>query len=308
MTDWLNDVIPRINELLGEYPYKPTIRAIFYRLVSENKITNTFQTYKGLVQALGNARKKKSNDERYVNPDAIGDDTRHIEDIKDHFWTQEEYIKYLVDRLKNAHEEYFDNGYLPAWHEQENYVEIMIEKDALRGAIKSILPKDYVRLIPNRGWDSISFRNDNIRRLYWKIWQESKKVYVLYFGDYDPSGQRMSKNYEKWLSKYRIKLVRVALNKDQISKYSLDHLRNPDPEELSKLQKDPNKYDFMNDNDGGLFQIEMDAVLKNANDFKDLVLDAIKPYYDQEVHAKLLKQYTPRKINQIVRKKVKFLD
>jgi hypothetical protein len=32
MTNWLIDVIPKVIQLLDEYEYRPTIRAIFYRL------------------------------------------------------------------------------------------------------------------------------------------------------------------------------------------------------------------------------------------------------------------------------------
>lgn len=106
----------------------------------------------------------------------------------------------------------------------------MIEKEALRGAFKSVLPSDYVRIVPNRGWDLIPYRKENIRRLVdWKhggmlsspTGDIPKEVYVLYFGDYDPTGIAMSYKIEQWLKPEGINFVRVALNHDQISIYWL---------------------------------------------------------------------------------------
>jgi hypothetical protein len=73
MTKWLIDVIPKVIELLDEYEYRPTIRAIFYRLVSDEIISNTFGEYKGLIQALGTARKKEPEEKGYISPFAFAD-------------------------------------------------------------------------------------------------------------------------------------------------------------------------------------------------------------------------------------------
>jgi hypothetical protein len=92
---------------------------MFYRLVSDNIIQNTFSVYKNLIQALGAARHKKPYEKGYISPLAFADDTRHIEDIRDSFLTPQEYIEYHINRLRNARENYHSYGYLNKWYNQD---------------------------------------------------------------------------------------------------------------------------------------------------------------------------------------------
>jgi hypothetical protein len=126
--NWKVDVIPRVQKLLDQYPYAPTVRAIFYRPVSDDVIPNTFPNYKGLIQALSTAREKRPADAGYISVYAFADDTRRIEDLNDEFWTDKEYVDMLVNQLKDAKNGYFRNGYLTRWHNQPKYIEVMIEK------------------------------------------------------------------------------------------------------------------------------------------------------------------------------------
>jgi hypothetical protein len=146
--NWKVDVIPRVQKLLDQYPYAPTLRAIFYRLVSDEVIPNKYEVYKGLIQALNTAREKESHEDGYISVYSFADDTRFIEDINDTFWTPEEYVDGVISGVKNAHKDYFKRGYLTRWHDQPNYIEIMIEKNALRGAFKYVLSDRQVRIVP----------------------------------------------------------------------------------------------------------------------------------------------------------------
>jgi hypothetical protein len=188
----------------------------------------------------------------------------------------------------------------------------MLEKEALREAFKSMLPRNFVRIVPNRGWDSITYRTNNICRLYdWKHGENTndnpKNVYVLYFGDYDPTGVAMSYKIQDCLRPYDINFVRVALNHEHITHYDLDHLRNPDPKVEEKLKRDTNGHRFKKENNGQLFQIELDALEKNPQQFRDLVVNAVDQYYDASIHEENLKEFTPEKITAYVDNKVKFL-
>jgi uncharacterized membrane protein len=85
-------------------------------------------------------------------------------------------------------------------------------------------------------------------------------------------------------------------------------LRNPDPDVVKKLGQDPNRHRFMEENNGELFQIELDALQKNPQQFKDLVVDTVNQYYDESIHEKNLKEFTPKKITALINKRVKFLQ
>ena len=301
--NWQRNVIPKVQEFLGLSSYRPTMRGTFYRLVSDNIITNIFKNYKGLIQALSLAREKSPDEEGYISVYAFADNTRFIEDIDDEFWSPEEFVDYHINILQNAGTYYLKNGYLTRWHNQLNYVEVMIEKNALRGAFKDILSEINVPIVPNNGWSSKIYTQKNIDRLVAHKrgnagnGEGPKEVYVLYFGDYDPTGLRMSDNIERDFEKHGINFERVGLNKQHISEYSLDHLRNPDPEVMKKLKKDANREIFKAQNNGELFQIELDALQKSEQQFKSLILDAVNKYYDKSIYQENLRKFTADSIN-----------
>jgi hypothetical protein len=59
--DWINDVVPRVRQVLEERRQQgvpaATVRGIFYILVSLKLIENMQQRYKGLSRALVTARR-----------------------------------------------------------------------------------------------------------------------------------------------------------------------------------------------------------------------------------------------------------
>jgi hypothetical protein len=212
-----------------------------------------------------------------------------------------------------------------------------------------------IRVVPNNGCSSMSYRQENIDRLIEKRRTDTdqngnrfyKKVHILYFGDYDHSGRKMDRNialdlvlalehgysgkrlekeserlrriggareiYEGELydrlneAKEKKIFHRVALTKEQITDFKLEHLKNTNPEVLEKLEKDPNRQDFINEN-GSLFQIEVDAMQRDPQKFKELVLSAVNGYFKEEIHKEVMAEYTAEDIDGIVNKKVMFID
>ena len=304
--DWKNDVIPKVlHKLQYEYTFAPTIRGMYYNLASDGVISNTTEHYKGLDRALVDARNAG-----LIPMDAFVDNTRKIVDINnDTYWSPQNLITYLVDGLKNLRREYFSSDNIPRWHKQTHYVEVWLEKDALKGTFQSILKDREVRIVPNRGWSSLSFKNDNIQRLLTKQ-EEGKIVHVLYFGDFDPSGSAMDRNLARDLNDALGTVhtfERIALTKSQIKDFGLEHLKNPDPDVLNKLQRDQNSYSFIQEN-GDLYQIEIDALQRDPGKFKDLVLSAVDRYFDQRVYDAVMTEYTPQDIEKLVHEQVQFND
>jgi hypothetical protein len=156
---------------------------------------------------------------------------------------------------------------------------------------------------------SLSFKNDNIQRLLTKQ-EERKIVHVLYFGDFDPSGLAMAKNLARDLNVAlgtEHTFERIALTKPQIKDFGLEHLKNPDREVLNKLQGDQNSYSFIQEN-GDLYQIEIDALQRDPEKFKNLVLSAIDRFFDQCVYDAIMTEYTPQDIEKLVHEQVQFND
>jgi hypothetical protein len=346
---WQKKVIPKVNGKLGVYTYRPTIRGMFYNLVSNGILQNTPKQYRGLVNALTTARRNGT-----VDMYAFADNTRWIDDINDNYQTPEEYVQDCIDILKGARKDYFDS--IPRWDRQKHYVEVWVEKNALRGLFAGILRGLEVRVVPNNGWSSMIYKQENINRLRKKRTGNTdkdgntleKKVHVLYFGDYDPTGRKMDRNialelvlalehgysgkalekeserlrriggagehyegeiYDRLSEANELKIFqRVALTKEQITDFKLEHLKNTDPDVLEKLKKDPNREDFEKEN-GSLFQIEVDAMQRDPQKFKELVLSAVNDtYFDENIHKEMIEEFTPKDIDKIINKKVRFTD
>jgi hypothetical protein len=351
MGRWQKLVVPRVIQELKTFSYKPTIRGMFYLLASDKSgqqvLQNTFKEYKGFIEAMSVARRNGD-----IPIDAFADDTRAIYDIRDKFETPSKYIDIRVYLLKNAGKYYFDS--IPMWHKQEHYVEIWCEKAALRGLFISIVESEklQVRVIVNKGWSSMPYRQANIKRLLEKSKKGDvdsdgkaieKQFHVLYFGDYDPSGRRMDMNISldlvlaatKGLTGAKLEkksrqlrdgiesydgelddlleeaeelelFKRIALTKPQITEYGLRGLENPDPKVMEKLQRDSNREAFIREN-GSLFQIEVDALQKDPR-FKDLIIDSVNDYFDQDVYDTMMEEYTVRDVKNELRNKIIFLD
>ncbi len=101
---WQKQIIPKVKEKLRTYTYRPTVRGMFYNLVSDGILQNTPKQYGGLVDALGVARRNCT-----IPMNAFVDNTRRIDDIYDEYQKPEEYIQDLIDNLKTARDHYFDN-------------------------------------------------------------------------------------------------------------------------------------------------------------------------------------------------------
>jgi len=86
-----------------------------------------------------------------------------------------------------------------ALQDQPNYVEVWCEKDALSGIFNSVLSQYQVVLNVGRGYDGWSSIKGAADRLM--PHQESgKEVTVLYFGDFDPSGEDMHRSLQERLA------------------------------------------------------------------------------------------------------------
>jgi hypothetical protein len=202
--DW-RSIVERVSEELQwfeEQGIKPTLRTLFYRLVSLEIIPNTQQTYKQLSSNTVDAKK-----DGLLQWDCFADEGRQVlEDFDDRYLTPEEYIQDGIDWLKNAAENYS----VPRWYNQPHYVEVWIEKQALADTFASFLKDRNVRIAVNRGYSSWTFLYQNCMRLL-RAKRVGKQVHILYFGDFDPSGDDMEghlNNAFSYFNTWKILIVR----------------------------------------------------------------------------------------------------
>jgi hypothetical protein len=262
------------------------------------------------------------NIDEVLSVDCFSDQTRGvIQDFTDEYKTPEQYIKENLDFIGNLPEDY--KRLIPKWHKQSYYVELWTEKSAMVGTFRSMLEGLDVRIVYNRGFDSISNSWGTYQRIR-KAWDQGKKVVILYCGDLDPSGDMMDEtikdimnvffNVEHYENDEKYRFKRIAILPEHIERFKLP--KNPDKQVLDKLKQDPRKerfkqkYDLKSDND--LFQIEIDALAAfNPEELKQMLRGAILPYRDHEIYEKLLKdeKHSHEQISLHIRKNVlKFLE
>jgi 5S rRNA maturation endonuclease (ribonuclease M5) len=302
--NWKKDVLPHVNERLMAFRQEgvlPTVRGMFYALVSLQVLNNTNSDYVQLDSKLTDWRENGT-----IPPYSFVDNSRSIIDIDDDFRRPKEYVEAGISYLDNAPKGYYDS--IPRWYNQPHYVEVWIEKDAMTGTFISILKDRHVRIVPNRGWTGFEFLNNNIERLMKKQNEEGKSVHVMYFGDYDPSGDRMYRWLKEKLSDAGIEIKRVAITKEQIDEFNLGHLKNTDRAVMAKLLKDNNTDEFRRNNEGQVYQIELDALLAlQPTKLKQLVL-SVDQYFVEEIFEEVLNEVSPEDISCLVKELVKSLS
>lgn len=104
------------------------------------------------------------------------------------------------------------------WAEQSAYVECWLEKDALSGIIEDVLNAYGVTLNVGRGYDGW----DSIRNAAGR-YGDGDGVTVLYFGDFDPSGEDMIRSLRERLGffGYEPEVIKCALVAEDVDLYDL---------------------------------------------------------------------------------------
>ena len=214
-----------------------TLRGMYYSLVVIGILPYTQQIYKAF-----DAQTVKWRESGIIPIDVFEDDTRRIsKGFTDKYESITDYARRLINYLRFAHENYD----IPRWYNQDNYVEIWLEKNAALRNIRSMVKGLDVIIAPNSGHSSVAFFNDNVERLKEKQ-NEGKDIYVIYLGDCDPSGETMPEVYKAKFEKYGISdvnFIPLSVTMQQVRRFNL--LVDPDPKTLTKLQNDKNRFKFM---------------------------------------------------------------
>ena len=315
--DWVSIivkyVIPRLSEFQKE-GIPPTIRGMFYFLTDSQVVSKLYNVYKNFDSALVTARKKHRGDRGYIPLGAFSDNTRRIIDIDDKYRPLDMQMLGAISYLTHLPETFKKT--IPRWLCQPNYVEVWIEKDAMAGTIYSILKDKQVRIAPNRGWSSLEFLHDNLERLEDQIensrnnhhddhdddglgqFESIKHIWILYVGDFDPSGLKMDELYEQELADLEVRLggqvrlhfKRIALTWEQITKFKLEHLKNAalSDRDREKLENDPNA-DWFIKQYGSLFQIQSDSLQTiQLKKFKQLITGEVDRLFNENIRKQVL--------------------
>lgn len=205
-------LIRRCNAIIAAYQkqgLRLTLRQLYYQLVSANVIPNKERAYQNLSRLVSDGRLAGE-----IDWDAIEDRVRQPRSMPD--WNN------LTELVDSALAQFR----LPRWENQENYVELWVEKDALAGVLWPIARDYHITLMVNRGYSSQSAMYESAERFLNARDTEanglnSRELHMLYIGDLDPSGEDMVRDVEDRLAMFgaAVNVQKVALTIDQVRAY-----------------------------------------------------------------------------------------
>jgi len=257
--DWQGLIIPRAKELIGSYNYRPTVRQIFYRLVSLLLIPNTKPTYKTFSRASTRAREKG-----IIHPLAFADRKRESSQ-GDFGWEDPEGF---VEDQKEAFATSWQHYTRPLWTSQQIVPVIWLEKDALFPAVCQVADRYRVKVFESIGYSSCTQIYEAVPEL------QSANVIVLHLGDYDPSGEDIARSEKERLKKYgagEFEFKQLALTEEESIAYRL-------PTQMAK-KSDPRFKTFV-EKHGTDRVVELDAL--DPEDLEKIIVKEIVSYIDFE--------------------------
>jgi hypothetical protein len=198
----------RIKQAIGEVlaGIQPaTVRQTFYQLVSRGVIDKTETEYKSTVVRLLASMRRSGE----IPFGWIADNTR---------WMRKPASYSSLNDMLTESQRFYRRA---LWDDQDVYVEIWLEKDALSGVLYDVTAEFDVPLMVTRGYPSISYLYEAAEA----IAETGKPAYLYYFGDYDPSGCDITRAVESGIREFapaaEIHFERVAVTPAQIAAWRL---------------------------------------------------------------------------------------
>jgi hypothetical protein len=164
---------------------------------------------------------------------------------------------------------------------QEKYIEIWIEKAALLHIVQPVADEFCRRVVCCKGYNSITFQSKFYDRATEAIRMGQEPI-VLYFGDWDPSGENMilaaMQTLTEELDLYGVTYHRCGINHEHFDMISADPV--PLKPDDSRTKKFVEKY--------GKTAYELDAF--HPLQLQDLVRESIRGFTDMGVYAENAEQ------------------
>lgn len=218
--------------------------------------------------------------------------------------TPEEEAAAIVEYARIAHQQYAPASF---WDFQQCYVEMLVEKIDLKSLFRGICATYHIPLANGRGNADINSRARMMRRFArWE--REGKQPVLLYAGDHDPAGLRISdflrRNLEDlsqavgWRPDNLI-IDRFGLNADFIQEHGLTWIDNLETGSGACLD-DPRHADhgkaYVQDylKRFGARKVEANALVTRPEAGRELCLAAIRRYVDTDDAVAAWKAYTAR--------------
>lgn len=231
------------------------LRQLYYRLVTKNIIENSQASYKNLSKLLTDARMAGLMDWNYIED---RDRTAYAH-----------YPSGTVEEIIGT----IDNQYsADRWRDQEYYLEVWIEKNALIRVLENAADPWYCTYMSCKG--NLSTTEAYLASLRFKRQKQlGKRCVLLHCADHDPTGLDMTRDNSDRLFTLGadVEVKRIALNFDQVEHY--------DPPPNPVKETDSRSPDYIEQ--FGHDSWELDAI--PPRDLTKLISDKIKEHIDLDI-------------------------
>jgi hypothetical protein len=238
--------------------YNPmTVRQVFYQLVTRDLIGKTESEYKNTVcRLLAKMRRDGALPYHWIS-----DNTR---------WMRKPRTFSSVEQMLRVSKRTYRQA---IWDNQEDYVEIWLEKEALAGVLCEVTEEWDVALMVTRGYPSLTFLHTAAE----VIAAKEKPAHLYYFGDHDPSGVDIDRFVEESIRRIagdgiELTFKRVAILPEQIQQYGLQTRPTKKTDSRSK--------NFEGES------VEVDAI--DPHSLRELCTDCIEQHIDEAAFKRML--------------------
>jgi hypothetical protein len=226
-----------------------TVRQIFYRLVALGIIDKTEAEYRQTAGRLLTAMRRAGD----IPFNWIADNTRWMRKPR------------TYSSLGQALQRTLEHYRRAVWDNQNAYVEVWLEKEALAGVLVEVTEEWDVPLMVTRGYPSLSY----LYAAGMMIKGMRKPVFLYYFGDYDPSGLDIARSVEQGIRAFApradLHFERVAVTPEQITTLNLPTRPTKQSDSRARLFKGNS--------------VEVDAI--EAGTLRELAHDCIARHVDE---------------------------
>jgi hypothetical protein len=249
-----------------------TVRQTFYQATVKGLVPKDIDGYNQVLARLRDMRDANYDDESKsleLPMEWIVDNSRRNEERRS-FRSTKEALEWAARTYRKDF-----------WHDHDERVLIVVEKDALAGTLYDVAQPYDIPIIVPRGYSSISY----VARLAERMegWS-GQDIFLYHFADFDPSGLDARRSFEEQLRKMvpdvQFIVEHPAVNLSQIEKYDI-----PDAGRATKLT-DTRTPGFFAQFGDGQHSYELDALPPKI--LPQIVGDCIKAQVPDELHAERL--------------------
>lgn len=215
--------------------------------------------------------------------------------------TMESIVEWMLSDVLSGHRYYTPDW----WEDEEYYIQVVVEKIDLKSLFEPICHNFHIPIANAKGWQSILQRAEYAKR-FKDAEDKGLKCVLLYCGDHDPDGTRISDTLRKNLDDCKdivwrdgkegydpenLIIERFGLNADFIQKHNLtwiDNLITGSGKDLNSPNHPNYNLTYLKDYKAkfGIRKCEANAIVVIPKEARQLMRDTIVSYLDKGAEAR----------------------